>query len=166
MRRRRELMARGEPFRLERRMQDGRVFNMNYRPLADGGWITLVEDVTEFKRREYDLRVQFERFEQAVNHMSHGLCAIDSEHRIVLFNRPFLEMYGLSRGRHPGRRLDARRDRLRGGARILPQGDARAGVAAAAGEDGAAQAVPAVSEPAQRQRIHPALSSDATTAAG
>jgi PAS domain-containing protein len=42
--------------------------------------------VTEFKRRENDLRVQFELFEQALNHMSHGLCAIDSEHRIVLFN--------------------------------------------------------------------------------
>ena len=96
MQRRRELMARGAPFRLERQMQDGRVFNMNYRPLADGGWVTLVEDVTEFKRREYDLRVQFERFEQAVNHMSHGLCAVDSEHRIVLFNRLFLEMYDLS----------------------------------------------------------------------
>ena len=96
MRRRRNLMARGKPFRLERRMQDGRVFSMNYRPLAGGGWITLVEDVTEFKRRENDLRVQFELFEQALNHMSYGLCAIDSEHRIVLFNRPFLEMYGLS----------------------------------------------------------------------
>ena len=67
-------------------MQDGRVFNMNYRPLADGGWITLLEDVTESKRQEYDLHVQFERFEQAMNHMSHGLCAVDSEHRIVLFN--------------------------------------------------------------------------------
>ena len=95
MRCRSELMARGAPFRHERRMQDGRVFNMNYRPLADGGWVTLVEDVTEFKRRENDLRVQFERFEQAVNHMSHGLCAVDSEHRIVLFNRLFLEMYDL-----------------------------------------------------------------------
>ena len=42
----------------------------------------------------------------------------------------------------------------------FPEADARAGVAAAAGEDGAAQAVPAVPEPAQRQRIHPALSPD------
>jgi diguanylate cyclase (GGDEF)-like protein/PAS domain S-box-containing protein len=96
MRRRANLMARGEPFRLERRMLDGRVLNMNHRPLADGGWVTLVEDVTEFKRREHDLRVQFERFEHALNHMSHGLCAVDAEHRIVLFNRPFLKMYGVS----------------------------------------------------------------------
>ena len=62
--------------------------------------------------------------------------------------------------RHPGRRLDARHDRARGAARIFPQCHARAGLAAAAGEDGAAQAVPAASEPAQRPRIHPALSSD------
>ena len=42
------------------------------------------------------MRVQFERFDQAINHMSHGLCAVDADHRIVLFNSLFLQMYGLS----------------------------------------------------------------------
>jgi len=95
-RRRLDLMARGKPFRLLRQMSRGRTFAMDYRPLADGGWVTLVEDVTERQRNEYGMRVQFERFDQAVNHMSHGLCAVDSDHRIVLFNQLFLEMYGLS----------------------------------------------------------------------
>ena len=45
--------------------------------------------------------------------------------------------------RHPGRRLDARRDRARGAARLFPRRHARAGLAAAAGEDGGRQAVPA-----------------------
>jgi diguanylate cyclase (GGDEF)-like protein/PAS domain S-box-containing protein len=94
--RRRELMARGEPFRLVRQLPDGRVFNTSYRPLAAGGWMMMVEDVTERQRREYDLRIQFERFDQATNHMSHGLCATDGDSRIVLFNQLFLEMYGLS----------------------------------------------------------------------
>jgi diguanylate cyclase (GGDEF)-like protein len=63
--------------------------------LPCGGWVTLVEDVTDRQRREYDLRVQFERYDQAITQMSHGLCAVDADHRIVLFNARFLEMYEL-----------------------------------------------------------------------
>jgi diguanylate cyclase (GGDEF)-like protein/PAS domain S-box-containing protein len=95
-RKRLEQMARGQPFRLIRQMSNGQTFSLSYRPIANGGWVTLVEDVTERQRREYDLRVQFERYDQAINHMSHGLCAVDSEHRIVMFNKLFLEMYDLS----------------------------------------------------------------------
>jgi diguanylate cyclase (GGDEF)-like protein/PAS domain S-box-containing protein len=95
-RRRADLMARGLPFRLLRQMSRGRTFAMDYRPIADGGWVTLVEDITERQRKDYAMRVQFERFDQAVNHMSHGLCAVDAEHRIVLFNPRFLQMFGLA----------------------------------------------------------------------
>jgi len=95
-RRRLDLMARREPFRLILQVSKGRTFALNYRPLADGGGVTLVEDLTERQRQEYDLRVKFERFDQAVSHMSHGLCVVDSDHRIVLFNELFLEMYDLS----------------------------------------------------------------------
>jgi diguanylate cyclase (GGDEF)-like protein/PAS domain S-box-containing protein len=95
-RRRLDMMARGLPFRLLRQMSRGRTFAMDYRPLSGGGWVTLVEDVTERQRKEYAMRIQFERFDQAINHMSHGLCAVDAEHRVVLFNKRFLEMYGLS----------------------------------------------------------------------
>jgi diguanylate cyclase (GGDEF)-like protein len=95
-RRRLDMMARGKPFRLLRQMSRGRTFAMDYRPLPGGGWVTLVEDVTDRQRREYDLRIQFERFDQAVTQMSHGLCAVDADHRIVLFNSRFVEMYGLS----------------------------------------------------------------------
>jgi diguanylate cyclase (GGDEF)-like protein len=95
-RQRRDSVAAGEPFRVIRQLPDGRTFALMSRPLAGGFWITLVEDVTERKREEYDLRVQFERFDQAVNHMSHGLVVVDSDHRIVLFNELFLKMYDLS----------------------------------------------------------------------
>src|SRR5262249_4580815 len=96
MRRRTELMARGEPFRMLRQMSNGLTYALSSRPIQGGGWVTLCEDVTDRQRKEYDLRLQFERFDQAVNHMSHGLVAIDAEHRIVLFNSLFIEMYGLS----------------------------------------------------------------------
>ncbi len=95
-RRRAEMMARGQPFRLLRQMSRGRTFAMDYRPIAGGGWVTLVEDITERQRRDYDLRIQFERFDQAITAMSHGLCAVDAEHCVVLFNSRLVEMYGLS----------------------------------------------------------------------
>ena len=95
-RRRADMMARGLPFRLLRQMSRGRTFAMDYRPIAGGGWVTLVEDITERQRKDYAMRIQFERFDQAINHMSHGLCAVDAEHRIVLFNPRFLEMFGLA----------------------------------------------------------------------
>src|ERR1051325_9478520 len=95
-RRRADMMARGLPFRLIRQMSRGRTFAMDYRPMAGGGWVTLVEDITERQRKDYAMRVQFERFEQAMNQMSHALCAVDAEHRVVLFNPRFLEMFGLA----------------------------------------------------------------------
>ena len=95
-RKRLDMMARGEPFRLIRQMSKGRTFSLSFRPVAGGGWIVVVEDVSERQRKEYDLRIQFERYDQAVNHMSHGLCATDADNRIVLFNQLFLQMYDLS----------------------------------------------------------------------
>jgi diguanylate cyclase (GGDEF)-like protein/PAS domain S-box-containing protein len=97
-RRRVELMARGKPFELRRQFSHGRTYSLFYRPMADGGWITLVEDVTERQRKEYEMRVQFERFDQAITHMSHGLCMVDAAQRIVLFNQQFLKMYNLPPG--------------------------------------------------------------------
>ncbi|MEA2930887.1 MAG: hypothetical protein QOG38_3315, partial [Hyphomicrobiales bacterium] len=91
-----EQIARGAPFELRRQLSSGRTFALRYQPVAEGGWVILLEDVTERQRKEYDLRVQFERFDQAVNHMSHGLCVVDADHRIVLFNQKFLDMYDLS----------------------------------------------------------------------
>src|ERR1044072_1386637 len=95
-RKRLDMMSRGEPFRLVRQMSKGRTFSLSFRPIAAGGWVVLVEDVSEWQRKEYDLLVQFELYAQAVNHMSHGLCAVDADHRIVLFNDLFLKMYDLS----------------------------------------------------------------------
>jgi diguanylate cyclase (GGDEF)-like protein len=88
-------IARGEPFELRRQLANGRTFLLRYRPVAEGGWVILLEDATERQSKEYDLRVQFERFDQAVNHMSHGLCVVDEGHRIALFNQKFLDMYDL-----------------------------------------------------------------------
>lgn len=39
---------------------------------------------------------QNERFEAALDNMSHGLCMFDSEHRVIVHNRRYLELFGHS----------------------------------------------------------------------
>jgi diguanylate cyclase (GGDEF)-like protein len=95
-RKRLDMMARGEPFRVLRQMPNSRTYSLSFRPIQDGCWIIMVEDVSERQRQEYELRLRFERYDQAINHMSHGLCVTDADSRIVLFNELFLQMYDLS----------------------------------------------------------------------
>src|SRR6185295_3200452 len=40
-------IARGEPFELRRQLANGRTFLLRYRPVAEGGWVILLEDATE-----------------------------------------------------------------------------------------------------------------------
>ena len=154
------MMARGQPFRLLRQMSRGRTFAMDYRPLAGGGWVTLVEDVTERQRKEYDAAHPVRALRPG--HQPHVARPVRGRrrapHRAVQSALP-RDVRAVG-GCHPGRRLDARHHRARRGARIFPRRHAGAGLAAAAGEDGGRQAVPAAPEPAQRPRLHPALSSD------
>jgi diguanylate cyclase (GGDEF)-like protein/PAS domain S-box-containing protein len=95
-RKRVEMMARGEPFRVLRQMPNGRALSLSYAPIQDGNWMIVIEDVSERQRQEYELRVKFERYDQAINHMSHGLCVTDADSRIVIFNQLFLDMYDVS----------------------------------------------------------------------
>ena len=48
--------------------------------------MTLCEDVTERHRMERELRLQYERFDQAVKHMSHGLCMFGPDERLIVCN--------------------------------------------------------------------------------
>ncbi len=71
--------------------------------MADGGWVTLCEDVTERHRMEHELRLQYERFDQAVNHMSHGLCMFGPDERLIVCNAQYIEdVRPRSRGRQTG----------------------------------------------------------------
>jgi diguanylate cyclase (GGDEF)-like protein len=46
--------------------------------------------------RQHELEAQNLRFDTAMNHMSHGLAMFDSEHRLVVSNRLYGELYGLT----------------------------------------------------------------------
>lgn len=45
-------VRRGEPFYVEDVMPDGRVFAVNHRPMLDGGWVAIHQDITAQKRAE------------------------------------------------------------------------------------------------------------------
>ena len=42
-----------------------------------------------------EARLQYERFDQAVNHMSHGLCMFGPDERLIVCNAQYLDIYGL-----------------------------------------------------------------------
>ena len=84
--RRLDSMKAGKPYQQALNLRSGRNYVLHYHPMSDGGWVTLCEDVTERHRMEHELRLQFERFDQAVNHMSHGLCMFGPDERLIVCN--------------------------------------------------------------------------------
>ena len=61
----------------------------------------------ELQVREEQLRTQNVRFDTALSHMTQGLCMFDAEQRIVVCNRRYAELYGLTLEQLPrGTRLD------------------------------------------------------------
>lgn len=89
------LLAARQPFSMEQILPSGVVMTLDIRPLPDGGWITVCDDVTHRARLEKALRVQTERIEHAFAHMSHGLSMFDANERLIYCNRQFLDLYGL-----------------------------------------------------------------------
>lgn len=81
-------------------------------PMADGGWVAMHEDVTERQqllkardRAEEAEREQKLQLDTALKNMVHGLCMFDGGGRIVLFNRRYPEMMGISAEYLRGRSL-------------------------------------------------------------
>ncbi len=71
------------------RLSDGRYLSVLRRPLPDGGLVTTHEDVTERERLNDQLDI-------ALNNMSHGLALFDDEQRLLICNKLYSEMYGLT----------------------------------------------------------------------
>jgi diguanylate cyclase (GGDEF)-like protein/PAS domain S-box-containing protein len=92
---------------------DDRIIAYTVRPMPDGGGIATHEDITEReslharlkeqyelgKAQEEALRVRNFQFDTAINNMSQGLCFFDSEHKLIVCNDRFIDMYDIPRGR-------------------------------------------------------------------
>jgi diguanylate cyclase (GGDEF)-like protein len=56
----------------------------------------VVKRAAELRAREADLQAQNVRFDIAINNMTQGLLLYDSSQRLIVCNRRYMEMYGLS----------------------------------------------------------------------
>ncbi|MCG7392982.1 EAL domain-containing protein [Microvirga sp. ACRRW] len=54
------------------------------------------------QNQEHELRTQNERFDAALNNMSHGLCMVDGSEHIIVFNDRFAELFSIDRNVKPG----------------------------------------------------------------
>ncbi len=53
-------------------------------------------------RRDREMGLQNKRFDAALNNMSMALCMVDASERLVVFNRPFADLFGLDVAPVPG----------------------------------------------------------------
>jgi len=81
---------------LYRRLSDGCLIAVRYRPLPEGGFVGTYENITEQERAHEELSEQHRRFDAALNNMSQGLCMLDSNLRVTVCNKRYMEIYGLS----------------------------------------------------------------------
>src|SRR5215510_9953616 len=78
---------------------DGRIIAYTVRPLPDGGGIATHEDVTEREELHARLKVRNFQFDAAINNMSQGPCFFDADHRLIVCNERFTEMYDIPPGK-------------------------------------------------------------------
>jgi diguanylate cyclase (GGDEF)-like protein/PAS domain S-box-containing protein len=91
-------------------LADGRVMKVRRRRMANGGYLVTHEDVTAPERlnsrlqdqnellawREAELNTRNMQLDTALEHMLQGLAMFDSDLKLVLCNRLYTEMYGLT----------------------------------------------------------------------
>jgi signal transduction histidine kinase len=89
------------PFEIQ--LADGRWILANEKRTADGSSVCTRSDITDMKRREFDLlrisqqlHAKNSQFDVALNNMIQGLCMFDADQRLIVFNRRYLELYGFS----------------------------------------------------------------------
>ncbi len=75
---------------------DGRVLSVLNCPLPDGGRVATQEDITDRRRTEERIREQQLLLDRAINNMSLGLIMFDKDMRLAVYNKRYLEMYGMS----------------------------------------------------------------------
>jgi diguanylate cyclase (GGDEF)-like protein/PAS domain S-box-containing protein len=77
-------------------LSDGRTIQETVRPAGRDGWIAECEDVTAHVRHKLALHERNQLLDATLEHMAHGLCAFDDNLRLIVVNRRYLDMYGLT----------------------------------------------------------------------
>ncbi|MGZ5827390.1 MAG: PAS-domain containing protein [Xanthobacteraceae bacterium] len=92
-----------ESFADIRHQADGRVVQISSYPRPAGGFVVIHNDITEREnaQRELELseaaqRLQSELFKDALDNIGYGLNVFDAKARILVYNKQYLEMTGLT----------------------------------------------------------------------
>jgi diguanylate cyclase (GGDEF)-like protein/PAS domain S-box-containing protein len=95
------LMHRDGPMQAtsEALMADGRWLRISRSPTRDQGFIVLCSDISRLKSQERSLRETNSLLDAALENMSQGLCQFDANDRLEVFNRRYLEIFRMPRGR-------------------------------------------------------------------
>ena len=86
------------------------ILSVSFNPRSEGGWVVSVSDVTEREQlnsqlqrqhellsaQQEQLRTQNLQLDAALNNMSQGLAMFDADLRLIVCNRRYSEMYGLT----------------------------------------------------------------------
>jgi diguanylate cyclase (GGDEF)-like protein len=105
-----QAVAAGVPAVHTHTFSDGRIIRLGHHPIASGGWVATHEDFTEhqmlndrleqqnrlLKEQEQQLRLRNLHLDAALNNMSQGLVLFDKDRRVVICNRRYTEIYGLT----------------------------------------------------------------------
>jgi diguanylate cyclase (GGDEF)-like protein/PAS domain S-box-containing protein len=91
-------IARGEVNHSVMRCRDGRAFLAVSRPLADGGWVATMEDITERRNIEQERDRNYAFLSQIIDHIPSQITVKDvHDRRYLLVNRVAEAQFGISR---------------------------------------------------------------------
>jgi diguanylate cyclase (GGDEF)-like protein len=117
VRRRLAAVAAGVKSRDVHHLTDGRIIEVIHHPIPGGGWVATHEDVTErrymedaleqtnrelehhnnlLRQREDELKAENVKFDAALENMLQGVAMFDAEQRLIVCNKRYAEMYGLT----------------------------------------------------------------------
>jgi diguanylate cyclase (GGDEF)-like protein len=91
-------------------LTDGRIMRVGHQPIPGGGWVATHEEVTEreklnaqlahqnelLRQREQELNARNEQLDAAMENMLQGLAMFDADQRLIVCNKLYAEMYGLT----------------------------------------------------------------------
>ena len=78
------------------KLADERLISVVRLPMLDGGLLSTHEDVTERERLSRQIEEQHQQLDAALGNMLQGLAMFDAEQRLIVCNKRYADMYGLT----------------------------------------------------------------------
>ncbi|TXM76373.1 EAL domain-containing protein [Methylobacterium sp. WL12] len=82
----------------EVQLADGRWLRVSRSATQEGGFVAVCSDISVLKEQEAGLTQTNLRLDAALDNMSQGLCLYDADHRLMVVNRRYGEIYNLPPG--------------------------------------------------------------------